>query len=542
MPFPALHRRLPIAPRWLAPALALCLGVAAVLLYDAAVTGYRYPYSGDSASYLEMAESLKRDGEPLVVPWDIRPADRDRILQPLFPPGYAHMINALAPFAGSAKAAALWPPRLAAMLLPLALLLAFRGLAPDSALLFVAALVLSSPGVLYWHFIAYSDVPCLLLSIVAFGCLLRGEAGGRGWLFAAGLAAGLAYTLRNAALAVLVSSAVALGLAAVVRPRLMRVLPAWLLGALIPVALVKRYDLAHFGRLEPYWMPPSSRPWTQNLADWLGSQLADLHLRAEDARDFDERLALIVVAVLAVAALWLWLKGRKHTPAHRATTLLGLYVGAGVVMLVASRSTFEWGDYIDTRHTAQYSFAILLIMLLYVREFVSLRGQRRVAAVALVALAWLGWHTSDVVQTERNEVEAWQSIANDQATLQQVAALPAGHLLASNHAVLLRLETGRAVRQLDVGGDEQSFAGSLAELAEAAAGRPADFILICSEWTSSFSLCRSDRPPEPTAPHCNVLRRASPVLALCAVPPAVARRPATPDGSRPGAMRPKVTA
>jgi hypothetical protein len=518
MPFPALHRRLPPAPRWLAPALALCLGVGAMYLYDAAVTGFRYAYSGDSASYLEMAESLRREGEPLVVPWDIRPADRDRILQPLFPPGYALMINALAPLAGSAKVAALWPPRLAAMLLPLALLLAFRGLAPDSALLAVAALVLSSPGILYWHYIAYSDVPCLLLSMVAFGCLLRGEAGGlRRWLFGAGLAAGLAYALRNAALAVLVASAVALGLAAIARPRLVRALPAWLLGALIPVALVKRYDLAHFGRLEPYWMPPSSRPWTQNLADWFGSQLADLHLRAEDARDLNEHLALVIIATLTVAALGLWLRSSNRTPAHRATTVLGLYVGAGVVMLVASRSTFEWGDYIDTRHTMQYSFAILLIVLLYVREFVSLRGQRRLAVAAVVALAWVGWHTVDVVQTERNEVEAWQAIANDRATLQRVAALPPDHLLASNNAVLLRLETGRAVRQLDVGGDDQSLAGSLVELAEAAAGRPADFILICSEWTTRLAVCRNE-PPEPSAPRCGVLRRASPALALCAVP------------------------
>jgi hypothetical protein len=187
------------------------------------------------------------------------------------------------------------------------------------------------------------------------------------------------------------------------------------------------------------------------------------------------------------------------------------------VMLVASRSTFEWGDYIDTRHTMQYSFAILLGMLLYVREFVSLRAQRRLAAVALVALAWLGWHTLDVVQTERSEVEAWQVIASDRMTLERVAALPREHLLASNVAVLLRLETGRAVRQLDVGGDEESLAGSLAELGTAAAGRPADFILICSEWTTQLAVCRND-PPQPSAPRCDVLRRTSPALALCAVP------------------------
>jgi hypothetical protein len=520
MPFPADRR----PARWLAPLLALLVGVAAVTTYDAALAGYRYAYSGDSASYLEMAAGLKTSGEPLVVPWDIRPADRERILQPLFPPGYALLINALAPLAGSAKAAALWPPRIAAMLLPLALLLAFRRLVPDAALLGLGLYALASPGVLYWHYIAYSDVPCLFLTVASLGLLLRAESGGRVLLFGAGLVAALAYTLRNAALALLVASFAALMLCAIVRPGFWRALPAWLLGALLPVAALKLYDLREFGRLEPYWMPPSSRAWPDNLADWVGSQLVDLHLRADDAAPLTPALALAVLLPLTSLALTLWWKGRRHTPAHRALTLLGLYVGAGVAMLIASRSTFEWGDFIDTRHALQYSFAIALGAMLLVREFAPARVQRVLAVLAVPALAAVVYFAVDTAVAERGEVESWQAIASDVATLERLKALPADAFLASNDAVLLRVETARAVRQLDVGGDDASFAGSLADLARAAAPRAASFVLICSEWTSRFGGCAAS--PVASGPRCERLRHAPPYLALCAAPVALSRGPA----------------
>ena len=80
---------------------ALLLGALAVLAYDRVLATYRYPYSGDSASYIDMAAALLREGRPLVTPWDVDPGDRDAVPQPLFPPGFSVLIAALTPLFGA---------------------------------------------------------------------------------------------------------------------------------------------------------------------------------------------------------------------------------------------------------------------------------------------------------------------------------------------------------------------------------------------------------------------------------------------------------
>jgi hypothetical protein len=495
------------------PAIALALGVAIVLAYDLAVTGSRYPYSGDSASYLEMASSLAQEHRPLVVPWELVPADRDRVLQPLFPPGFSLLIAGLAPLAGSVKAAALWPARIAGALLPLLVLLAFRGQAPDAALIGVGLATLLSEGTLYWHFIAYSDVPCLALAIVALGLLTRGLTGRPVWLIGAGVAAGLCYALRNAGIAVLAASLAAILVEARPASALRRALAFWLAGALPVVAALKIYDFAMFGSLEPYHMAPSTRPLLENLRDWVQALLADLHLRAADAGPIGlaPALAILAAALLLLAFGYYRL---SRTASRTALVALSLYVAAGGAVLVLARSRYEWGDTIDTRHALQYSWAVILLGVIIVRATFATRGRWICGGLAAAALAALVLHTIDVVETEQDEPEYWQRIASDRAVIEQIRALPRGLYLASNESALLRIETGRAFRQLDVGGDDAALDGGLSELRQTVAGRrPTAFVLVCNEWTRALSDCAS--PPGRPESNCRPLRRAPPVVALC---------------------------
>jgi hypothetical protein len=507
--------RIPVnTGRWLMPVIALAVGAAIVIAYDVAVTGSRYPYSGDSASYLEMASSLAQEHRPLVVPWELAPADRDRVLQPLFPPGFSLLIAGLAPLAGGVKAAALWPARVAAALLPLLLLLAFRGQAPDAALIGVGLATLLSEGTLYWHFIAYSDVPCLALAIVALGLLTRGLTGRSVWLIGAGAAAGLCYALRNAGIAVLLASLAAILVEARPASVLRRALASWLAGALPIVAALKIYDLAMFGSLEPYHMAPSTRPFFENLRDFVQALLADLHLRAADAGPIGLAPALAILAVALVTLAFGYYRLYRARAPRAAFVALALYVAAGGAVLVLARSRYEWGDTIDTRHALQYSWAALLLAVIIVRATFAARGRWICGGLAAAALAALVLHAIDVVETEQDEPEYWQRIASDRAVLEQIRALPHGLYLASNEAALLRIETGRAFRQLDVGGGDSLDSG-LSELRHIVAGqRSTAFVLVCNEWTRTLAECagpaaRFDAP-------CRPLRRAPPVIALCA--------------------------
>jgi hypothetical protein len=508
--------RLPIAAgRWLMPVIALALGVAVVIAYDLAVTGSRYPYSGDSASYLEMATSLAQEHRPLVVPWELVPIDRDRVLQPLFPPGFPVLIAGLAPLAGSVKAAALWPGRVAAALLPLLVLLAFRGQAPDAALVGVGLAALLSEGTLYWHFIAYSDVPCLALAILAMGLLTRGLSGRPVVLIGAGVTAGLCYALRNAGIAVLLASLAAILIEARPVRVLARALACWLVGALPVVAAVKVYDFVMFGSLEPYHMAPSTRPFLDNLRDFVQSLLADLHLRAADAGSLGPASVLAILAAAVLALAFGYYRLHRSHASRIVFVVLALYVAAGGAVLVLARSRYEWGDTIDTRHALQYSWAVMLLAVVVVRAVLGVRGRWICAGVATVALIALLLHTVDVAETEQDEPEYWQRIAGDRAVLEQIRALPGGLYLASNEAAWLRIETGRAFRQLDVGGDDASFDGALSEVRRMVAGhRSTAFVLVCNEWTQTLADCAS--PPARADSNCRPLRRAPPVIALCA--------------------------
>ena len=510
--------RTPAAKRFAAPLLALLFGVVLVAAYDHALSDRRYPYSADSASYIDMAVSLRSAGRPLVTPWGLEFPDHEAVPQPLFPPGFALLIAAFVPLTGDAVSAALLPSRVAAALLPLLIVVLFRGLASDAALLGLGAWVLLGPGVRGWHYLAYSDVACLALAVCACGALLQGLAAGSPaararWLLLAGLAAGGCYALRNAALALLATMAVTLLYQAWRDRATRRAGLAWLAGLLAPVAALLAYNLHTFGALQPYAMPPSTRPWSMNFGDWAVAQLTDLDVTTRLAVVLTPPIALALAALLLTGGGLLFWHTRDRPQAHRAVALLGGYVAAGAVLLIASRSRYEWGDTIGSRHALQYSWALGLVVVLSWRTLAPrLRTLGRVAAACLL-LAGAAAAVADVVAARHAGAESWLDLTRDGSLIARVRALPADALIASNAAALFRIGSGRRVRQIDTGGDDAALAGSLLLLKHAAGGRRGIFLLVCDGWTGDFSACAT--PPRAAGPPCRRLRSAPPPVWAC---------------------------
>ena len=495
---------------------ALGLGTLLVAVYDRALAPSRYAYSGDSASYLEMADSLRTLGRPLVTPWDVVPGDRDAVPQPLFPPAFPLLIAALTPLTGDARSASLLPGRVAAALLPLLLVALWQRTVPDPALLGLGVWVLLAPGVRQWQYIAYSDVPELALALIALGALVRGLApgGGSRWLVLAGLTAGLSYCVRNSGLAVLAASGVTLAYLAFRGELKPRAALAWAGGAAGPLAGLAAYNLATFGRLLPYDMPPSARGWWQNTGDYAGAQLVDLGLPPPPLAPLPPVAAILVLGALLAVLAGAWWRARREPGVHRLLTLLGAYVAAGATLLVASRSRYEWGGLIETRNTLQYSWAFGLAALIAVRRLLPPRGQQAATVAALLVLAALAVEAvRDARAASTAPPDAWLALSADPAVIGAVRRIPADTLIASNTAVLFRIAASRPVRQLDVSGGDRDLGGSLVLLRAAAGPRPAAFLLVCNEWTQGFSACGAGGDGD--APACERLSAGPPIAALC---------------------------
>jgi hypothetical protein len=502
-------------------ALALALGVAFVTLYDASLGVSHYPYSGDSASYIEMAASLHADGHPRVTPWGLEHAEQDAVPQPLFPPGFAVLASMLIPLAGDARAAAAWPSRVGAALLPLLIVLCWRGTLPPGALLLVGAWALLSPGVRTWQFIAYSDVAALALAVFALGLLARAvhdaaegrPPGLRRWV-GAGAAVAACYAMRNAGLAVLAASFATLAYLRVREFIGTRAILAWLAGAALPIVVLETYNLATFHSLWPYSMPASVRGWADNTLDYSGAQLEDLGLPPALVADGPPGVWLVLLLLaLAAGAAVLW-ASRARRGAHAVLALLACYAGAGALLLIASRSRFEWGNLIDSRNVLQYSFAFGLAAAVAVATLAPPWPRRASAAllgllVVVQAVAALG----EAREAREAAPESWLALDRDADLMGAARAIPSATLVASNAAVLFRIGVPLRARQLDVGGEDRDFEGSLTLLRRAAGARAAAFLLVCNEWTWQFSACAG--PATGAAPKCMRLRSAAPIVALC---------------------------
>ena len=511
--------------RWVLAALAF--GILFVWFYDAMLAPVRYPYAADSASYIEMADTIYHEGRPRVTPWDLEFPAQDRIPQRLFPPGFPLLVAAFVPIAGDATAASLWPGRLAAALLPMLLVLAFRGALGDRSLALLGAYALSTPGVIGWQYLAYSDVTALAVALLALGALARGlglvEAGARlrtGWLVAAGFLAGASYGIRNAGLAVLAAALLTLAHDAWRRRRGVGALVPWLVGAVAPLAALWTYNVATFGQLQPYTMPPSQRAWLLNVGDYALAALTDFGVPWQVTERLPAGVAIAFITLLALGLAMAWWRLRGDPARQGLLTLVAGYGFGGALLLVLSRSRYEWGNQIDVRNTLQYTWALAFAVALATAVLAGPRLRRAArAGAATLVLFLVAVTVHDVIGVRAGGVEFWQQLHRDPAVLAAPAAEPASTLLASNDAVLFRIGSRRPVRELEISGTDRDFAGSLALLARTAAPRAAVLYLVCDGYTGGYTACGGAAVPGVAPPACTPVRRVPPRVWTCPAPP-----------------------
>jgi hypothetical protein len=288
----------------------------------------------------------------------------------------------------------------------------------------------------------------------------------------------------------------------------------------VPIVPLLAYNLVTFGRLQPYDMPRSTRRWTVNVADYALAQLDELGFPAALAAQ--PACAIILVALIATALAAAFWRLRRAPARQGLVVLLGGYSAAGALLLVASRSRYEWGNFIDNRNVLQYTFAYALGLAVAADAVAGPRLKRAAAALGVVLLASLVVSAvKDSLAARAYHEETWLTLSRDRALMAAVRALPPDALVASNTALVFRIGVPRPVRELEVGGDDRDFRGSLGQLARAAAGRrPAAFVLVCDEWTRQFSACGGPSAPPPALPTCQLLRSEWPRAFLCEVPAA----------------------
>jgi len=517
-----IRSMMPMQLRFSVVTLSLCLGVLVVGGYDLALSHSRYAYSADSASYVEMAQTLVTTGSMRVTPWDVEPVAIDAIPQPLFPPGFALLIAAIARVTSGIASAALVPSRLSAALIPCLFVLLWRPAARAGVLLGLGLWVLLTPGVRQWHYLAYSDVTMLALAIAALGLLYRGllqrpqrtrQDVGSPWLWA-GLLAGLCYAVRNAGLAVIAASLLTLAYAFCRQWVGWRAVTWWLTGLVGPVGGVLIYNLQTFAVLQPYLMPASTRAWQLNLVDYAREQLVDLGSPLVHSA----ALALGVMVLLFGLGGYSWWRCRAARGSdyaeHVLLTVTGSYGLCGAVLLVLSRSRYEWGTLIDARNVLQYSFVIALFLLSAVRTLLPAWARTVALGGALTLLLFSATlATRDAVAAYHAPAEPWMVLSEDRALIATIAAMPPEQLLASNAAPLLRLIAHKPVRQLDLVGEDGDLVAALRELSVVSHERRAVFFLVCDGMAQDFPMCQTQQgPPEA---HCQSVRLDAPFVARC---------------------------
>jgi hypothetical protein len=495
-----------------------------VVGFDAMWTGKRYAYAADSASYIEMADSLYHEGRLLVTPWDAKEGRVDEIPQRLFPPGYPILIAALMPLTGDARTAALIPGRVAAICLPLLILALFRGALRERTLALIAVYALLSPGVRGWQFLAYSDVTALAVCVIALGTLARGlklvgdTVHPVRWCVLAGCAAGSAYAIRNAGIAVLAITCVML-VESVWRRQAWREVLAVGVGAVVPLAALWSYNLHTFGQWQPYTMPPSRRVWFLNALDWARASFTDAGVPWQLAERLPAVAApLVLGAVLCLLVLAFW--RLRVDPRRRALfLLLAGYAAGGALLLILSRSRYEWGNTIDERNTLQYTWALAFSLAIAVPVLFRASVVRTLRKLGLVFLSMMGcMAVYDAWSVGTAPVEWWQQLAADPEVI-AAAKLPREVYLASNRAVLFRIGSGAHVRNVEIGGDDRDLLRALHEVKDDAGGRPARFLLVCDEYTAGYSACGGTPIDGIAAPICPFVREPSPRVVACDVPP-----------------------
>lgn len=369
--------------------IALGIGlIAATVAYGMPV----FPYTPDSACYIEQARGLLLRGEFASGLYDTFNPTVTYVPDPLFPPGYPVLIAALTLLSGVPAETVAWFLSLSALaFIPTVMVFSFRHIIGTRAALAIGLLVATTPAIMRWGNIAATDVLSLLLIMLCMGLALKAELSLKRWTVL-GLLLGFAYLLRNANLAFILSLGGLIAWQLVFesgqrRPKLICTGALLASFTVVVVPWMLRNWLV-FGKIQPYSMPPSTVGVIENSHAFLEAQLAIVILFTDAAAFFARTplgLSVVLIGVLALCA-WVaknwqtWPKTAKHT-----LIICTLYCAFGAAVVIAARSKYQWGELISERHALPYLFALLTALAL-ILKYTPLPYKRGIGLSVLAAL------------------------------------------------------------------------------------------------------------------------------------------------------------
>ena len=495
-------------------AFAVLIGVLAVTMYAINPADFRYPYTPDSAAYIESARHFMA-GEGLVTSSPLTHPSPTVPLA-LFPPGHPLLLALCSALTGVDPArASVFIAWVSWALLPVALLFALSPVLDRRAIQCISLLTITSPGMVETGWRALSDTTFLLLTISAFAFLLRAMRSTQNVpgaaLFISGLLCGAAYLSRNsgtAAFAAIAASFMVLALTQTLRLRTVITWTAWWsAGALTALVPLWVRNLQTFGTLQPYKMSPSDIGLLQNSRSFLQSTLLDVSgLPSVSMLAWDGKL-LVAATLASLLALYLsrnrlkaaWLSA--DPTARLAATLLGTYVVAGGSMVILARTLYQWGEPINVRHVIQYDWALLgLLAIAFAAQNIKQVVIVSMLGTLVLMLAHYQYNyaritaeretytviaeTADPIRAialEPNRRVVFTNklkliVSGDRELIEEVRALPQNTVIASNAADVFSIQTGRIIRGVAEGKDCDST--QVAREVESTIGGNVPFVLI----------------------------------------------------------------
>lgn len=463
--------------------LAVFLGVLIWALATVAAQ-VRFPVGNDAIGYMFQATNLLQGNGAASVVNETESPDLDFEPSPYNPPGFALAVAGISGLGLSVEHAAIGFSRLSWALLPVALLFAMRPILPLAWAAAVTALVVASPGIYLYGSTINTDVPTLLLLVMATGLMIRGvaERPRVGFLLAAGLVMGLAYALRNSVTAAFVGM-----LAAFIGASLLRQIPpssamrscAWIfLGSAPFIGLLLLRNYLVFGEVQPYvLMVGTDATLLESFRVYLHGLLWDITGSSALARYLAWDFKTLVITAVPITGLLAWGLFRywrnSGLPARFAVLYGLLFSGAGAAMLVIAH-TYHGLDFgYLLRHMMQYVWILFALMVAALLATGHARARVLTALLVAVLLASRLWFIFDDLRTERsmqvafsrssNVVDAArpflangriltnqikQRLAQDPALPAALRTLPGDALILSNQGQLLGYLSGRPVRTI----------------------------------------------------------------------------------------------
>lgn len=440
-----------ISPGWVI--VLLCVLMAAHLLLRTP----DFPYTPDSASYIEQARNLAQHGSALETPYGLD----STVQQPsrLFPIGYPVVLALINQFGVDPRDATVALSWTAGLILPVLLFASFRRAlgAPYAALL--AALAGTTPSILTYATLGTSDIFALVLAIATIGLVLRSPS--RFWLLFGGVIAGCAYAVRNTHLALLLAIAIYYAYLWITKPRERRETTlnaaVFLLGASLILLPILIRNLMLFGAVNPYQMEPSTISAIQNVRTYIQESVYDLSgLRALGTFFGWSKAGVAMLLGFVVGVAWLCKASWQELTATRQNTifLCTTYSVIGACVVVAARSRYEWGEMINTRHTLQYTpFLWATLLALLPAHAHRLRPAPIFIIVAmLVILAgtlhlFYAFTPRDLLQRSQNSTAAMNAYENGKDFFCQPGSKD---LTGSNWGYIFRIQCGATTRIVEM--------------------------------------------------------------------------------------------